>query len=427
MHVGIRLRDWLLATSSHQRPTQIAWAVTCGVLLGLLPKATGLFVLAVALCLCLPIHLPMLAIAACVVSWTLPIAAMPLGRVGLWTLTESPLAAWLTRIDGLPLIPWIGLHNSVACGVGLSWLAISLPLYLISLTSAKILLADIAVADRTASVEEFLVDRSLAAGTAKYQTLRELHGERVPGPSALAVEPPTVILHPLADDFERESLIEFQLDEPSYLQQTSYLEGLTDDLNRPSEILTTDQILQRAVKLADWAEEAIGAVLQSEIDSNITGEATTAPDSLTREAQVLHDGAARVSSVEDQWLIETTMEVVRIAEQAVSQQAALKSKLNNDTEEEPIETLLRTDSPQNQETSTMNLNHDAVLEATAGSHLKPNVASGPGLESAALDLQSNPGDGIRRQQAAHGNQPRDEALRYLLRHLKGIQDKVHRQ
>lgn len=110
----------LRATSSRHRPLQIAVAILLGMIAGGVASnpLLGLIVLAVAFVL--PIHLPVaFATAACCAFITL--AAAPLvGDLGAQSLTHPQLAEFWLRVDSYPLVPWLGLHNTVVQG-GLVW------------------------------------------------------------------------------------------------------------------------------------------------------------------------------------------------------------------------------------------------------------------------------------------------------------------
>ena len=440
MQLGIWLRDWMLATSSHQRPAQIAWAVTCGILLGLLPKATGLFFIAAAVCFCLPVHLPLLIITAFTVSLATPFSVAPVGRLGIWSLTESPFAALLLRMDGLPLVPWLGLHNSVVFGSFLIWMATALPITLIALITARFLAPQIALSKNLLSNRQHLPEQLVASDLGDYQELRSINGVLVPGlPDQL--KPPVAIYSPVVSTTASLSQSEFQLEKPNYLDE------FEDDISIECEIPTTDDIIRRAANLADWAEEAIASVLQSDAYPATTEESTTSSGMSHSVTGVSADLSNSANSDDDQWVIETTMEVVRIAEQAVTQQANLKIKPPRDgdlglsTNIALDNTFERTDSKQDRETSNMNSMQDTTFDLNLGGgvNCRPPASNSEGQAQLPIELRSDASDAIRRQQLAHGDmrnhlpknqptdQPREEALRYLLRHLKGIQDKVQKQ
>jgi uncharacterized protein (TIGR03546 family) len=471
MQLGKRLRDALLAASSHRRPWQIALAVTCGLLLGLLPKASGLFVLSVVACFVLPVHFPLLAITAVIVSMSSPVLEPHLGNAGIWTLTQSPLSAFLLRLDALPLVPWAGFHNSLVLGSLFVWLALSVPVYATSLTVARVAMPAL---DTAPAIPLFRRQSAAVSSTPDpmvNQEQRAMTGVLEPGPKLTLLEPPTVVFAPVASPPQCVPGA-FELDKPNYLDDVEESEITDFDLPSRTEMPSTDEIIRRSAQLAEWAEEAIATALRCDA-SPATADASemstkdrastqktgaagippsptvfTAPDPL----QQIDEFNARDNdrdAGDDQWLIETTMEVVRIAERAVSQQAnrKLKTSYDNLADDLPIETTEKqvvspSDSQEKLQISTPNSMQDALNVQNDFVLQTGKMPSGNGERAPALTVggRSDMNDSIRRQQPAHGetgnhysvqntshDQPREEALRYLLRHLKGIQDKAQKQ
>lgn len=106
----------LQATSTRHRPRHIALAVAVGVVCGLLPKLSVLFVvLAVAACL-LPLHLP-LAFATAFIVGALTESLLPLaGHLGVASLTHPATQSVWLRFNALPLASWLQLDNSLQNG-----------------------------------------------------------------------------------------------------------------------------------------------------------------------------------------------------------------------------------------------------------------------------------------------------------------------
>jgi uncharacterized protein (TIGR03546 family) len=193
MRVGSTLLNrFVRSTSSHHRPWQIAIAITAGVLLGILPKLSLLFVLVGLVCFVIPGHLPLLALTAILSSCAIPLLESTFGRVGLWSLTHPQLRAFWMQLDTLPLLPWLGLHNTVVNGSLFVWLIASVPIYL----SCRIL-SEMVVEE--APNEEFTkvlvsAGSSAAAMTVdQSQEIRPLVGSLEPSHSLRQTEPPIVI------------------------------------------------------------------------------------------------------------------------------------------------------------------------------------------------------------------------------------------
>ncbi|HBE72426.1 MAG TPA: hypothetical protein DDW52_30185, partial [Planctomycetaceae bacterium] len=110
----------LRTTSSRHRPLQIAIAILLGVIAGGVANNPVLGFLVLGIAGILPIHLPV-AFAAAACSAFIALAAAPIvGDLGAKSLTHPELASFWLRVDSYPLVPWLGLHNTVVQG-GLIW------------------------------------------------------------------------------------------------------------------------------------------------------------------------------------------------------------------------------------------------------------------------------------------------------------------
>ncbi|MCA9127667.1 MAG: hypothetical protein KDB22_11300 [Planctomycetales bacterium] len=112
-------------TSSHAQPKQVAFGVAVGILAAFCAKSPILAIAVVCAAYILPLHLPICLIVS-IVALPLPsLIAAQAGTIGLWVLTQSPFASWLVWMDSFPIVPWLGLHNSVVCGDCIIGLAVS--------------------------------------------------------------------------------------------------------------------------------------------------------------------------------------------------------------------------------------------------------------------------------------------------------------
>lgn len=135
--IGTALRRLLRMTSSRQRPWQLSAAVAMGVACGLLPKSGLLFFVALGCCYLLPIHLVLAVVTCAAVSLLAPYVESSAGRLGLWSLTDPRLLNLWTRIEAYPLVPWLGLHNSVIHGSLLMAASQLLPTFVLTLPLAR--------------------------------------------------------------------------------------------------------------------------------------------------------------------------------------------------------------------------------------------------------------------------------------------------
>ncbi|MCA9132627.1 MAG: TIGR03546 family protein, partial [Planctomycetales bacterium] len=135
--MGMAINSLLRTTSSRHQPRQVALAIALGVLCGLLPKASLLFVTLACSCYCLPIHLPLAVVTCLATSLAVPSLEPSVGRLGLWSLSHPQLSQFWLRLDASPLVPWLRLHNTVMHGSLLLGLALLPPIYLITLPLAR--------------------------------------------------------------------------------------------------------------------------------------------------------------------------------------------------------------------------------------------------------------------------------------------------
>ena len=400
-------------TSSHHRPWQIALAATAGVLLGILPKTSLLVALLGLICFIIPAHLPLLVITAILVSLATPLLESTMGRIGLWSLTHPQLSTFWMRLDSMPLVPWLGIHNTVVHGSLIAWFVASVPVYISSLVVSRSLINE-GITDEVANIL-FSSDASPPISTIdQLLETRPLAGLRDPGVRS-PIEPPIVIWDDInhdqnADDVSRTEQFYFGIDADS-------------EFASRSEATSSDEVIRRAADTAAWAEELI------------TDELLMDDRGGTHTHEVPHhmvDGQTASVDEEERWLIETTMEMVRIAERAVTNQAALKAKQSGDAQN-----LASTDSStrESSELQTDNANQDGLVGST---NAPANVSRGAVVGEANIRYAQKPhfenqthlenrsvrdaGDAS----AAHVNRPREEALHYLLRHLKGIQEKAQK-
>ncbi len=410
------------STSSHHRPWQIALAVTAGMLLGILPKISLLFLIVGMICFVIPAHLPLLVVTAILISFTSPLLESTLGRIGLWSLTHPQLAAYWIRLDSLPWVPWLGIHNTVAHGSLIAWLAAAVPVYVSCRVVGRILI-DEAMADTVAA-------GLLSADASPYTSavdpnheIRPLAGMREPGSVRVGIEPPIVIW----DDIQHDQ----QSDDLSRSDWSHFDISVDIDSATGMEASRSDQVIRRAAETAAWAEELITDELLMDERS---GSTVHGVPNKTLSVQPTH---AAVDD-EERWLIETTMEMVRIAERAVTNQAALKARQSGDAQDGASHQSSIQESSEIQTGNAMqavNVNFQPISSKSASQ-------SSSATANADAPLTESP---IRREQFPHAdhrshldktragvpsgvvNQPREEALHYLLRHLKGIQQKAQNQ
>lgn len=463
MRVGLTLIcQFIRSSSSHHRPGQIALGITIGLLIGLLPKTTALFACVGLISFFMPVHLPLLTLTAFVASFAAPLLEAPLGQLGLWSLTHPRSAAFWFKLDRLPLVPWLGIHNSVVHGSFMLWMCSAIPVYVCSRSLSRVFVMDELEQQVATIVDSFkLVNEPAATIIAPTnQEPRAYKASLEAGTTssiAKPVTPPIVVWDDASQEKAADATkpLRFELDKLLAAQKkpATYagMHSNTDDMQtQDDEALTADQVRQRAADLAAWAEELISEELLLDNRPHAKHEPAEVEASIT-DSNFAEESAAdsTQSPVDDEerWLIETTMEVVRIAERAVTNQAALKAKNSeaasaNHLDENTAniaEDVSDTDKQFDNVTSTSNPTEESTVNF-AQNPRQFGTTNSPSIDMSSLPAEST----IRREQSPHsdhrshldttrttvsvgGNRPREEALHYLLRHLKGIQEKAQKQ
>ncbi|GAB5406219.1 MAG: hypothetical protein Aurels2KO_44500 [Aureliella sp.] len=75
----------------------------------------------------MPVHALACLTAAVLSAAVVTLAVPPLGALGEWSLTHPSLTGFWQRVDSLPLLPWLGLHNTVIHGAFLVGLFAAIP------------------------------------------------------------------------------------------------------------------------------------------------------------------------------------------------------------------------------------------------------------------------------------------------------------
>ena len=115
-----KLSERILAVlSQHRNPSQIAWGVAIGIMLGLIPKDNLIALLLVVLLACLRVNQLVACTAGLALSllsgWFSPITAL----VGTSILNQSLITGGIAVLYRVPVLPWTCLDNSlVAGGIG---------------------------------------------------------------------------------------------------------------------------------------------------------------------------------------------------------------------------------------------------------------------------------------------------------------------
>lgn len=116
-------------SSNHCRPSQVAWAVVLGCFCGLLPKTSLLFPACFLVTFLLPIHFVTACVSMLVAGCCNPLLHPLLGNLGHWMFQGEFTRQWVNRLDSIPLVPWFKLHNTVVMGAISLWAVLAGPFF----------------------------------------------------------------------------------------------------------------------------------------------------------------------------------------------------------------------------------------------------------------------------------------------------------
>ncbi len=231
------LASVLRKTSSRSRPWQIALGVSLGVIAGCAFHSPVLMVACLAIAFWLPVH-AIACLTATVASAAIVALLVPqLGTLGEWSLTHPGLAGLWQRIDSLPLVPWLGLHNTVINGACIAGLTASIPFALATLFAARWIMAD-------AEIEE-AVTRQIELEAIEDESFVELSPDEMKQLDRLVEDPGASLLDSAAsasdasvlvsDEHLRIDLAASALPQPSFPVRTFEVDSLDDDAH-PSSV-----------------------------------------------------------------------------------------------------------------------------------------------------------------------------------------------
>lgn len=110
------LASMLEKTSSRNRPWQIAFGVTLGVLCGCAVNSPVVAVCCAAAAFWMPLHMIAFAVTTTATALAVVLLAPSIGQVGQWSLQHPAMIGTWTQLESLPLFPWLGLHNTLVNG-----------------------------------------------------------------------------------------------------------------------------------------------------------------------------------------------------------------------------------------------------------------------------------------------------------------------
>ncbi len=367
-----RMMRLLRTTSIHHSPSRLATAVAVGVLAGLLPKDNLLAIAVYVAMIFMPLHTPLsflTSVAVSFASYQLDSVCHSIGHSVHQLTVLRPV--WMA-LDSAPIAPWMSLHNSVVLGALIVGLAAAGPLYLVTLR-----------------VFEFLAYRADNSKlTTRKKPRRSVEPEKaipvttsvvVTHTSSAIIPPPKFIKQPsrqsdpvlsrVADSDElldsqstaqpeplinawhmgygaakqnqlqtvgvgiNEPTRKLAMDEPKAPPLPPPLRSIAEPNfhsteNHSYEAMTSLSIASHADEVLTWVDQVLEECLSEDSLTVMASDAPEVPHMLecntaTLEQEVVCDPIEVPGN--DQWLMETTIEIVRWADESIPTDIASSS------------------------------------------------------------------------------------------------------
>ncbi|WP_407652738.1 TIGR03546 family protein [Aporhodopirellula aestuarii] len=120
------------AIAGRKYPSQLAWGVAFGVLVGLIPHGNLLAVALVLFVLSLRVNHAMVALVGVGVTLVAPNIDPTFDAVGRWFFAQPDVSMNLAKAWQFPLVAWTDLNNTVVAGSFLIGLVALVPLFLLT-------------------------------------------------------------------------------------------------------------------------------------------------------------------------------------------------------------------------------------------------------------------------------------------------------
>lgn len=118
--------------AGRKHPSQLAWGVALGALVGLIPHGNLLAIMLVLLALTLRVNHAIVALVGVGISLVAPRLDPTFDSVGRWFFEQPWGANAMAAAWQYPLVPWTDLNNTIVMGSFLIGLIALLPLYLLT-------------------------------------------------------------------------------------------------------------------------------------------------------------------------------------------------------------------------------------------------------------------------------------------------------
>ncbi|SMP57090.1 TIGR03546 family protein [Neorhodopirellula lusitana] len=120
------------AIAGRKHPSQLAWGVALGVLLGIIPHGNLLAVAMVLVVLMLQVNHAMVALVGVGLTFFASKLDPQFDALGRWIFDQPDVAQALASAWQLPLVPWTDLNNTVVMGSFVSGLAAVPPCFMLT-------------------------------------------------------------------------------------------------------------------------------------------------------------------------------------------------------------------------------------------------------------------------------------------------------
>ncbi|MCA9195196.1 MAG: hypothetical protein KDB03_25665 [Planctomycetales bacterium] len=383
---GAKFKSLLSSTSRYHAPWQVGVAVATGVLCGLLPKTSLLFILVVIFSCCLPMHLLVATLVSLSVSCIQPSILGMLGEIGEWSLSQPQFSNLWRRLESTPYVPWLQLHNTVVHGAFFVGGLLFVPLFLVTEFITAYLLYTIPNAEDQLADFEIIVDEE----------------SNLEGPTDLQIEEGIPLWSPTDG-----AIIAINSPKTSPLLEVPLIAAEECSEAVLNSTVESDVVLPvGAVDLLHTDESHLSALLES---CQVPNE----QDQIGMSADVILERAERMTSLIDE-LLESLNE--SDGKQEVSSLGSSESLFFTDSSHNPIskpilsnnmsQTFLGDDQVQSANQFVLNPLDSSVRDYKVTAMSDQTILNGVRIDNAE-NLES-------------GLQKHEEALRFLLAHLKEL-------
>lgn len=451
--IGASVYGSLSATSCRCRPWQVAAAVALGVTGGLLLTKSPLGAIALGVLFFLPVHLPLAIFVSLLTAGLVWMIEPALGQFGWWSLNFGGVASAVGYLNTIPFVPWLRLNNTVVHGALMLGLVQTIPTFMI-VRRVFIALTENLVYE-TEDAEWIRVD---AAHENEFspRVARDSQRSSVFADEGLELEP-LMQNEQYTDAYDDESGSKYEQYEIPDTPIAGKLETGTSDVAEESsaaqeEMAANNLVADSTSEQADIAAEQVISPggEDASLDAAPASEATEADqEAVATELAEVHFSAAQQATDEsagDEAIerVETTLQsrgdINELNTEDVAARAAelaglvdeMLSAIKTEEVKSATETETNADSQNGSRESSEELTNSELPGARylADQQTSREEAPTPHIVSRATSESSEGGETttvvVKKETASLVEEvaQHEEALRYLLRHLKEIKERT---